>query len=70
MYQVVDGTDLFTHGIFDDVEKAKAAALRLRKQRPRTFRSVQVNRIPLNQVCPASEDMDSVWGLDSDGEEV
>lgn len=44
VYQVVDGDDLFTHGIYQGLEDAKAAAVVLLEREP-NYTSAQVNVI-------------------------
>jgi hypothetical protein len=66
LYQIVDGEDLFMHGIYDDLDKAKDAALKL--QSDRKLGCVQINRIPLNRIGCYSEAMDCVWTA-GDGDE-
>lgn len=60
VYQVVDRNDLFTHGIYENLEDAKAAARVVLEVEP-NYTSAQVNVIPLNTAGCYSECMDAVY---------
>lgn len=57
VFQIIDH-NFHTRGIYDDLEKAKDAALSLRINGSSYY---QVNRIPLNTVGQYGEIFDAVW---------
>jgi hypothetical protein len=69
VYQIVDGSDLFTHGIFDNLDYAKNAARSLYERDQKYFNIVQINRIPLNVIGAYSEEMNPIWSLQN-GDEI
>jgi len=69
VYQIIDGEDLFTHGLYEDLESAKSEARRL-AQNDHYFAKVQINRIPLNVIGPFSESFDYVWSIRDDDKKI
>lgn len=61
VYQIVDGCDLFTHGLYEDLDAAKEALTEMYKNDRKYFKDAQINRIPLNTPGCYSECIDCVW---------
>jgi hypothetical protein len=62
LYQIVDGVDFFSHGVFDDLNKAKFAARSLYYEEPDYFNDVGIGQISLNEI-DRRERMDLIWKL-------
>jgi hypothetical protein len=66
VYQIIDVEDMFTHGIYTDLEGAKTAARKLKKDRG--FEDVQINVIPLNRIGRYSEEINGIWSVEGGDE--
>lgn len=57
VYQIID-VELYTIGVFDDLEAAKAAATKLHKRHDEFY---QINEIPLNSIGNYGACFKCIW---------